>query len=370
MRKHVSNRRRPRVVISGVVAIVGMLAAATTLAQEPPAAPSTPAAEGQPAFSEALAQLEPAVRWKRAAEEMKPYRQAIADTEVAFDLVVIPGGRFTMGSPEGEEGRKEDEGPQREVEIEPFWMGKCEVSWDEYDLWSYALEQQARGEAKNELDRRADAVTRPTKPYTDMTFGMGHDGFPAICMTQFAARKYCEWLSAKTGHSYRLPTEAEWEYACRAGTKTAYHFGDDPEALGEYAWFDENAEGGYHKVGQKKANPWGLHDMHGNVAEWCLDKYVERYAPGEAGKALWMPFVKPDAEYRRVARGGSWEDFAEDLRSAARRGSEPAWKQKDPQLPKSIWYFTDALFLGFRVVRPYNEDPAKLRLEEPVNLGR
>src|SRR5262249_40320993 len=156
-----------------------------------------------------------------------------------FDMVPIPGGKFVMGSSAGEAGRKEDEGPQHEVEIDPFWMGRCEVTWNEYEIWMFSLDIQRRELAKiapNEHEKKADAVTRPTNPYTDMTFGMGKEGFPAICMTQLAAKTYCKWLSAKTGRYYRLPTEAEWEYACRAGSTTAYSFGNDPAKLGEYAW--------------------------------------------------------------------------------------------------------------------------------------
>lgn len=298
----------------------------------------------------------------KSAADMKPYTDVIVSADVTFDMVPIPGGKFQMGSPDSEDGRKDDEGPQHEVEIEPFWMGKCEVAWNEYEIWMFNLDIQRRQLNKvvpTPLEQLADAVTRPTKPYTDMTFGMGKEGFPAICMTQLAAKTYCKWLSTKTGRYYRLPTEAEWEYAARAGTKTAYSFGDDASQLGEYAWFYDNSDDAYHKVGKKKPNPWGLHDMHGNVAEWTLDQYIPDYYKQFADKAAKEPWAVPTKLYPQAVRGGSWDDDPTLLRSAARRGSHKDWKQQDPQLPQSIWYFTDALFVGFRVVRPLHEPSAE-----------
>jgi formylglycine-generating enzyme required for sulfatase activity len=311
--------------------------------------------------------------------EMKPYTQVISGTDVAFDMVPIRGGTYLMGSPSSEANRKADEGPQHKVTIEPFWMGKHEVTWDEYDIWSFKLDIQRRSILNikpTERDTVADAVTRPTAPYTDMTFGMGHDGFPAICMTQVAAKMYCKWLSAKTGNFYRLPTEAEWEYACRAGTTTAYSFGDDPKQLDDHAWYFDNSDEQYQKVGKKKPNPWGLHDMHGNVREWTLDKYIpDFYAKFTSTEAVKSPLAIPTDVYPHVVRGGSWDDDADKLRSAARIPSDPSWKQKDPQLPQSIWYFTDALGVGFRIVRPLRvPDQAeidKLQLEpRPEDLVR
>ncbi|HUR47207.1 MAG TPA: SUMF1/EgtB/PvdO family nonheme iron enzyme [Candidatus Saccharimonadales bacterium] len=295
----------------------------------------------------------------RSEAEMKVYTNNIPGTQVSFSMAPIPGGEFTMGSPAGDAGRKEDESPQHKVKISPFWMGQCEVTWSEYELFMFPDFEKATSTPDQNpyASKTSDAVSRPTKPYVEMSFGMGKDRTPAISMTQHAANKYCEWLSAKTGQYYRLPTEAEWEYACRAGTTTAYSFGDDVVKLPEYAWYGTNSDFKYQKVGKKKPNPWGLYDMHGNVAEWCLDQYVPNYNDFAKGvsKDPWIPSTTP---YPHSVRGGSWnDDEPGKLRSAARLASDKSWKQQDPQLPKSIWYLTDAQFLGFRVVRPLNVPP-------------
>jgi formylglycine-generating enzyme required for sulfatase activity len=291
----------------------------------------------------------------RTVAEMKPYSELIPGTRVEFGMVPLPGGEFVMGSPQDEDGRAPDEGPQHRVAIEPFWMGTHEVTWSEYEMFMYPTEEKKirqQHEYNEDLYPGADAVSRPTSPYVEMSFGMGKDGYPAISMTQHAANKYCEWLSAKTGHFYRLPTEAEWEYACRAGTTTAYSFGNDPSALEDYAWFADNSDYKYQKIGTKKPNPWGLYDMHGNVAEWTLDQYSEDYYAQFKDTLAREPWNKATRPYPHTVRGGSWDDDAEALRSAARRYSDKSWKQQDPQLPKSIWYLTDAQFIGFRVIRP------------------
>jgi len=290
---------------------------------------------------------------EKAVGDMKPYSTIIAGSEVSFEMVPIPGGKFKMGSPDAEKGRKDDEGPVHEVAIEPFWMGKTEVTWNEFELFMYPNEEKKLRESKNlsaDLNALTDATARPTQPYVEMSFGMGKDGFPAISMTQHAAIKYCEFLSAKTGHFYRLPTEAEWEYAARAGTATAYPWGDDEQQIGDYAWWGKNADFKYQKVGKKKPNAWGLHDMIGNVWEWTLDQYDAKYYANSPAASPWNKATKP---YPHSARGGSWDD--EDparLRVSARKASSPDWKIQDPQLPKSIWYHTDAQWLGMRIVRP------------------
>lgn len=293
---------------------------------------------------------------EKTEAEMKPYDTQVPKTGAAYSMVAIKGGEVLLGSPDKEEGRTDDEGPQVKIQIKPFWMGQHEVTWDEYEPFQLTAEGRNKDGSRKVWspdDKPEDLISQPTPPYQPMDFGMGRNGFPAICMTQHAANKYCQWLSAQTGHFYRLPTEAEWEYAARAGTTTAFFFGDDPAQLGEYAWYFENAANfQYSQVGKKKPNPWGLYDIYGNVCEWTLDQYLPdgyQQLATLGGGNKWVPSKTP---YPHVARGGHYDDDPEMLRSAARRASEPGWKQQDPQLPKSIWYLTDATWLGFRIVRP------------------
>jgi formylglycine-generating enzyme required for sulfatase activity len=293
--------------------------------------------------------------------EEKGYIQNIPGTPEVIEMALIPGGTFSMGSPKSEQGHFGDEGPQHLVEVDPFWMGKFEITWDLYELFiSRGIDKKRPATVSGkEVDIDVAAVSGATQPYTEMSFGMGVEGYPAICMTQLAAVKFCEWLSAMTGNFYRLPTEAEWEYACRAGTKTAYSFGDNPSNLDIFAWHEGNSGGAYHKVGQKEPNPWGLYDMHGNVSEWTLDQYVPTVYNTRKRKTVDNPLQTPTKTYPRVVRGGAWSDKPNRLRSAARRPSSKKWKKRDPQIPKSLWWHTDAPFVGFRVVRPL-ETPSPL----------
>ena len=284
--------------------------------------------------------------------EMKDYSTKIPESGAEYHMIAVQGGVFKMGSNEKERGRQKSEGPLREVKISPFWIGKHEVTWNEYEKFMIDGGRRNKDGTKqfpSPDDSDVDLISRPTKPYVEMTFGMGKDDYPAISMTQHAALQYCKWLSAQTGHFYRLPTEAEWEYACRAGTETMYSFGNKENDLHKYGWFIDNSNFKYQKVGKKLPNPWGIHDMHGNVAEWTMDILSQK---GYDPKQTIDPWARGNDLYPRAVRGGSWNDFPDALRSAARLGSSKSWKVQDPQLPKSIWYHTDTQWLGFRIVRP------------------
>jgi formylglycine-generating enzyme required for sulfatase activity len=308
-----------------------------------------------PAAVVAMLLAAPAAPAAAAAPTMHPYTDTIAGSKVTFDMVPLPGGSFKMGSPPREKARKPDEGPQHEVTVRPFFMGKHEVTWDAYHLFlDLGIKQALKGGG----DEKPDAITYPTPPYADETFGYGRDKYPNIAVTWHAAMEFARWISSKTGKSYRLPTEAEWEYACRAGTATAYSFGDTPapKPLGAQAWYAANAKKTPHPVGEKAANPFGLFDLHGNVAEWVIDRYSpDFYSKPAAGP---LPVNLPgEARYPHVVRGGGWKDKPPALRCAARRASEPVWSKQDPQTPQSIWWHTETTEVGFRLVHVPDEYP-------------
>ena len=288
------------------------------------------------------------------------YTQKLDGTDLKFEMIAIKAGSFKMGSPENENGRRTDEGPQHQVKISPFWIGKHEVTWDLFEPFVYKNQEQNL--SKIPLNSQVDALTRPTRPYVDMTWGMGKEGFPAIGMTQYAAIQFCKWLYTRTGDFYRIPTEAEWEYACRAGSTSAYSIPEGSN-LEEYAWFKTNSQNKTQAVGSKKPNPWGIHDMHGNVSEWTYDQYQPDAYKNTKEQDPVVPF---ETLYPNSVRGGSYEDPATDLRSASRRGSEPEWKKIDPQIPKSNWWLTGGTFVGIRIVRPLNP-PSKEEIEAYYN---
>lgn len=288
---------------------------------------------------------------RQSDTSFKKYEQPIPGSDVRFAMVPVPAGSFQMGSAAGQAGAEADEQPQHKVELAAFWMGAYEVTYDEFSVFlnDISLSQNIT----------TDAVTRPSSPYIDMTLGMGKaGGFPANSMQQYGAIMYCKWLYTKTGIFFRLPTEAEWEYACRAGSTTVYPFGDNAGALGDYAWYSKNSDNKYHKVGQKKPNAWGLYDMLGNVGEWVLDQYQGDYYASLSGSAV-QPLREPGSRHPRTVRGGSYRDEASMLRPADRLMSDLVWNRRDPQIPKSRWWNADAPFVGFRIVRPVKQPTAE-----------
>ena len=276
------------------------------------------------------------------AQKLSSYNQIIPGSTVSFDMVAVPAGEFLLGSSPQDAGHKADEGPQKKVKINAFWMGKTEVTYDEYQLF---FEEERDPEPKP-AKTGPDAITRPSPPYIDFTLGMGKvGGFPANSMQQYSAIMYCKWLYAKTGIFYRIPTEIEWEYACKAGQKNPV------EPLDDYAWYAKNSQEKYHHVGLKKPNAFGLYDMLGNVSEWVLDHY-----DSEGYKKTESP-VFTDKYADAIVRGGNFQDEKVLVSPSARFAADPVWNRRDPQIPKSIWWNADAPFVGFRIIRP-NPQPS------------
>jgi sulfatase modifying factor 1 len=193
-----------------------------------------------------------------------------------------------------------------------------------------------------------DAITGPTPVYGDMTMGYENQ-HPAMGMTWHNATTFCRWLSKNTGREYRLPTEAEWEYACRAGTTKAFGAISDPEKLKEYAWFDKTADSETNAAGKKKPNAWGLYDMLGNVREWVSDFYSPDAYKQAATKTPAVNPKGPESGQVHVARGGDYSCPAEELRCASRAFEEKWWRSGDPQIPKSKWWLPEMDIIGFRV---------------------
>jgi formylglycine-generating enzyme required for sulfatase activity len=282
---------------------------------EPPDLTMLPEAE-RPAVARALAK-KPEDRWPscRAFAEAVPEGRLDGTVEpgeeyinsVGMKLVRIGPGTFTMGSPEGEAGRLDHEGPQHAVELTRlFYLGVYPVTQEEYE--------KVTGKNPSGFSRGGRAK--------DEVQGLDTQRFPVENASWHDAVAFCEALNKKdlklpAGWSYGLPTEAEWEYACRAGTTIAYSFGDDPKDLGDHAWFWDNADERTHRAGTRKPNPWGLFDMHGNVWQWCADRY------GPYGHGSDAVRQGADAGELRVLRGGSWYDDPRYCRSANRLGNAP-----------------------------------------------
>ena len=271
------------------------------------------------------------------SQVFEAYEQQIPGSGVTFRMVPVKGGTFIMGTPASEYGRDQDE-QEHSVEVSSFWMGSTEVTFAEWDAY---FKDGSLPQSKT-----IDGVTRATPQYIDLTWGMGREArHPSNSMSQLAAVMYCKWLYEKTGVFYRLPTEAEWEYACRKGNTGR-------NGLDAAAWHVHNSGGKFHKVKGKEPNAFGIHDMLGNLSEWTLDQYDPF---GYASLPAKDPLAAPGARYPRVVRGGSWQDNPLQLRCGNRIASQAAWNQRDPQIPKSKWWLTDGMFVGLRVVRPLKQ---------------
>jgi len=297
--------------------------------------------------------------------EFKTFTEMIPGTRVSFDMIALPAGTFRMGSPGDEEMRDTDEGPVRDVTVSKFWIARTEVTWDEYMAFFRATGSQGRTEGQVVTGQKADAISGATPPWGAPDQGWGKGSRPAITMSWHAASVYCQWLSQVTGKNYRLPTEAEWEYACRGGTETPYFFEGDPgdyssdgflrklirpdtAVIASRVIYSLNSSAKTEEPSAVKGNPFGLKNMPGNVAEFCSDFYAaDFYSADSTG----INPHGPAKGQEHVVRGGSFRSDASDLRSAARDYTRTKeWLVTDPQMPKSIWWYSDCIDVGFRVV--------------------
>ncbi len=295
------------------------------------------------------------------------FTEKIPGTNVSFDMIAIPAGTFQIGSVEDEAFRQDDEGPVKKVKLKRLWMGKIEVSWDEYLAFFQATESEGRKEETEQTMEDVDAISGATPPWGAPDQGWGKGSRPAITMSHHAAMTYCRWLSKITGKKYRLPTEAEWEYACRAQTQTPYFFegnpsdysnsgfmnklfGADTSIIASYAIYRNNSLSKTHEPEMVLANPFGLKNTLGNVREFCLDWYSPDVYSSYQAEITENPSGPVSGE-EHVVRGGSFKSDASELRAAFRGQTQTKdWLVTDPQMPKSIWWYSDCIDVGFRVV--------------------
>lgn len=237
-----------------------------------------------------------------------PYTENLSGTTASFEMVPVPPGMMP------------DSAGNATIPTPGFWISSFEVTWDVYDVYVFGLDRGAGPDS-------ADALAKPSKPYVLPGDDFGHAGMPALGMTARAAFRFADWLSAKTGHEYRILKEAEWEYACRVAAEGA---AADVDALDGFAWYRDNVTGGTQKPGQKSGGDIGVFDILGNAAEWVR---------GRDG----TPVVK----------GGSYLSAAGDVTCSSRRAQTRAWNMTDPQIPKSPWWLSDAPFVTLRIARDY-----------------
>lgn len=308
-------------------------------------------------------------------DKFENFEEKLPGTWVSFNMKAIPGGQFKMGTPRDEPYRGIDEGPVREVAVDSFFMAEIEVSWSEYLAFFSATGSQGRKEAV-EIDEETDGVSGATPPWGAPDQGWGKRTRPAITMSHLAAETYCRWLTQETGRKYRLPTEAEWEYAARGGTSSAYFFegspkdfesdgiwnkifGVDTAGINSYAIYYENSPSRTQEPGKVKANVFGLKNMLGNVAEFCSDFYDPKVY-GKYPKGVVRNPRGPRTGMEHVVRGGSFKNSAKDLRAGRRDYTRTKdWLVTDPQIPKSIWWYSDTKSVGFRVVCEYDSKEIK-----------